>query len=421
MKLEFKLKKAQRAKSGSSDIFKYWVDFAGQKVLLKQEKVLDGTNGTIYSDLIMGAICQEMGVPSAKTDLFKFKDFRGIMSFSAFDPSKEALIMTRELIGDIPTIENSDIFDFELVEEKLKDALKSSFGLSDQKIHQLLLDRKLQKILQLYSCEMDNHLENEGFLFSRDDEGRYQVRVCPMFDNELSFGLSTTIGEIYADNLTDGLEYRENTQKLRKIYRKIENGEKLTPEEEKKLASFKEKDELIRYLVGNTNLRNRLLGNGKQLFSSSLEDKTSFNSLTGTLRTIYSQALDEESLEEEPEESDSPGITLSGIRDLLELINSRKSGEIEESENQEDLISNSEKILEFIEELGSLSMPEILESVEEKYSIPQVIKTHLLRFGQMRKQDMMHVVDDIDEVTYYSDMADSLLGYKKEVDINQEL
>lgn len=92
---------SSRNQVGTTDIFKYWVDFAGQKVLLKEEKMLDGEpNFTIYSELIMSELANQVGIQSAKCDLIKYRGKRGILSHLALDLEKEALEMTAGLIGD---------------------------------------------------------------------------------------------------------------------------------------------------------------------------------------------------------------------------------------------------------------------------------------------------------------------------------
>ena len=74
---------SSRNQVGTTDIFKYWVDFAGQKVLLKEEKMLDGEpNFTIYSELIMSELANQVGIQSAKCDLIKYRGKRGILSLS---------------------------------------------------------------------------------------------------------------------------------------------------------------------------------------------------------------------------------------------------------------------------------------------------------------------------------------------------
>jgi len=173
-KSEMIIEDGSRNQVGTADIFKYWGDFKGTKILLKQEKMLDHEpNFSVYSELIMHETAKKLGIPSAKCDLFKFgNDFKGIMSYMVIDPSKESLMMTDELIGEPPLLdEDNNATDFVKTENKIVEKLYE-LGLNDEDIQRIMAERRRQKILQLFSCEMDNHIENEGFVISRDSFGK---------------------------------------------------------------------------------------------------------------------------------------------------------------------------------------------------------------------------------------------------------
>lgn len=372
-----------RNQIGSTDIFKYWVDFNGTKVLLKQEKMLDGEqNGSMYSELIMNALCENMRIRSAKTDVFKYGEFKGLISHLAFDPEKESMIMIRELIGDIPS--DGDTFDFKTVEDKIKEGLISQFELSDKDAEVVILKRRLQKIIQLYSSEMDNHLENEALLFSRDEDGKYHIRSCPMFDNELSFGLHATFSEMMQDSLYDSLQVQ--TPLLRHAIRSMKKGQPFNKQEMEALEEVSSSEELRDIILGNLQLRNRVVGNGKQVVMNTSGLPRYFSKSDATLAYLYQESSDA---------VDNPDL-------------------------DEDIIELHENILDFIADIHDLSMEDIISDVEEKVKLPSIVKTQLIRFSKMKTEVLGFVMEGVGEIDYYEQMAENLMQYKEKDKANSQ-
>ena len=366
---------------GDPEVFKYWVDFAGTKVLIKQEKKLEGEeNGTIYSELYFHELCEEMMVESAQTDVFKIGDIKGIMSFLAYEPEKENLIMTHELIGDMPV--DGDAYNFEAVEARIQEELVKQFKLSPKESRKLILERRLQKILQLYSSEMDNHTENEGFLFSRNENGSYNVKLCPMFDNERSFGLYSSYSEMMSDALYDNLELR--TKALRKISAKIRVGEKLSKEDETLLKELSSKDEITDLLLGNMRLRYRVGSNGMQIMLDENKLPKSFSLTDATLTKLYMESN--------------------------EIVNNQENLDMDEDE-----IECHEKIVRLVSSLKEIDSEELIDLIEDKIKIPDTIKTQINRFSKM-KAGVIHFAErGIGEVEYYEKQAELILKERDKI------
>lgn len=262
---------SSRNQVGTVDIFKYWIDFAGTKVLLKEEKRLNGEeNYTIYSELIMSELAKQVGVQAAKCDLIKFKGKRGIISYLAFEYGKEALEMTDAIIG--PTKEYSsapECFDFFEIEEKLIKALKEDFDLTDGEITEIINERRKQKILQLFSCEADNHIQNEGFIIWRDESGKPHIKVAPMFDNEHSFALQYATTDLAGDIARIKKE-KEMSQLLELAYNTLAEGlenttgmvQNIIKNLLKQISTFSQ-ETIEEMLNASYTLRSRIMGQGK--------------------------------------------------------------------------------------------------------------------------------------------------------------
>lgn len=371
------LTEGSQSQIGATDIFKRWVDFNGEKVLLKQQKLLDGEeNYTLYSELVMTELANELGIRAARTDIFKFGDFKGVMSFMAFEPEKEALMMTRELVGDDAGLNTgSDTWDFAILEESIREALVSEFGLKSLEVDKLINERRKQKALQLYSCEMDNHLENEGFVYRRNEDGSYHVEVAPMFDNELSFGLENTSEDLMQDDYDDTNTYISYARPLITAYKEIKM--KKTPNV-KTLKFIKERsiDEISSLLQGYGAHRRRIMGNGKQL--ASREDTET-----------YIGSIDVDS-------------TLAYLN-----FNDDDDG----------------TMYYFIDELRKVDMEHVIANVEAKIKaqIPQTAKRQLTTFGKMRHQAIRYIADmNNTEKESYDSAANELRSYALKYEFGAE-
>lgn len=353
---------------GTADIFKYWVDFKGIKILLKQEKMLDNEpNFSVYSELLIHETAKRLGIPSAKCDLFKFgNNFKGIMSYMAIDPSKESLMMTRELIGDPPSLdEDCDTTDFVKTEDKIVEKLYE-FGLSEENVLQIIADRRKQKILQLFSCEMDNHIENEGFVISRDSSGSLRVKVAPMFDNEHSFGLSCTAGDLAMDELQDNLEAEQYTKKLKKAFVLMKNRQCPSEAMLKFIIDCGE-ERLSQLLMGYSAHRNRVRLNGLQLVPRDAIDFEGSMEVDSTLGYLMF-------------EDDDFSTASRTINDIVTLIEPE----------------------------------EIMSSVESRIHapIPDVVKNQFETFVSMRKQALKCIYEmDRTEPEKYEEIASQMIEF----------
>lgn len=182
------LDKASREKRGDTQRIKNWVDFSGEKVLVKAERMLEGErNFGIYSELIMEELAKQMGLESARYDLIKYQGSFGVLSHMMVNPEIEQFDTVYALIGDTEiNPENPDISDYIEVERKLKKAL-GELEMNPKEIKEVINQRRKQKILQLFACEADGHIENEGVIRYKTSDGRTVARMAPMFDNEASF------------------------------------------------------------------------------------------------------------------------------------------------------------------------------------------------------------------------------------------
>ena len=286
-KVEIEFDESSRNQAGEDDIFKYWVDFAGTKVLLKEEKRLGGEeNYTLYSELIMSELANQMGVRAARCDLYKYRGKRGVMSHMALEYGKEVLEMTDAIIGTTTEYEEfHEVSDFAEVEQKIRRALKEDMGLSDEEIEGFIVERRKQKVLELFATEADNHTQNEGFVIYKEN-GKTCFKVAPMFDNEQSFSLQYPEADLSGDLERDNSEMLE-TMSMRLLYNQINgrsNNFLLTSEDVEKSLQMLNKSNVLKIvntLKGNTSLRQRGIGNGKLHYISgtnklieSLSDET---------------------------------------------------------------------------------------------------------------------------------------------------
>lgn len=375
-KIQLEIQEGSRNQVGTEDIFKYWVDFAGTKVLLKQEKMIDNEeNYTLYSELVMSELAHQMGVNSARTDLFKYQGFRGVMSFMAFDPEKQALMMTRELIGDSNDfMSDIDIFDFAKVENAIRSSLENQFGLDEFEIDELISERRKQLALQLYSCEMDNHTENEGFLFSRNSDGTYNVSVCPMFDNEHSFGLSFAKRDLENDGRTDRATDYLYTRPFLRACAKLRNGEAISNAES--IANTVGKmnpQEVTDALMGFNSHRFRIKGNGKQFVSP--KDAHGYQGELAADTTLYYMC------------------------------------------QTDDMFDTA---TQFIKRLPDINMSSVIDAVERRIhaEIPATAKEQLTTFANMRRQALRFVVRGKMERPAYEAEAQKLIDFAPSVPLS---
>lgn len=176
---------------GNADRIKNWVNFNGQKALIKGEAILqDERNYGIYAELIVEEIAKQLGVETAHYDLIKTIDeggneVYGVLSESVVDVDKgEQLISLRDIIGDEPIGEGDfvDTTSLDFTIDKLRENLMLD-GYSEEDVEKLIVDYKKRLAFSLAVIDTDKHTENIAFIKKKVD-GKDIISICPNFDSE---------------------------------------------------------------------------------------------------------------------------------------------------------------------------------------------------------------------------------------------
>ena len=355
------LEDESREKRGNTERFKNWIDFSGSKVLIKEENMLEGKrNFGVYSELIMEELAKQMGLPAAKYDLIKYQGKYGILSHMINDPEKEELETVYGLIGETTTNpENPDICDYIEVEQKFKKSLKS-LQMTPEEIKQVINDRRKQKILQLFCCEADGHIENEGIIRYKAEDGRTVAKIAPMFDNETSFllDLDEAVLETINFNNNEDNEYRRQLE----IFQAQKKSGKSTEE-------LVESNDTLRLTIYN--LRN--LNVDVQKMAEILEGDASIREAVKPIRSKIAYIPEEDEKEDFPYDC-IPDNTLTLMREIGE----------DEPEIDEFLA----KIYE------ELDIEDAIAKVEEKIKapVPKIVKDTVIPFVRMRKKALNDIL-----------------------------
>ena len=188
---------------GNPNRVKNWVNFNGQKALVKGEAILESErNYGIYGELIAEEVAKKLGLETAHYDLIKSVDengktFLGVLSESMIDINKgERLESLRSIIGDEPAESGQfiDMTSLDYTLNKLQQVL-SLDGVSQEQIDQVLLDYKKRLTLSIATLDTDKHVENIAFI-RRKVDGQETIKLSPNFDSEASFLLDTDISSI---------------------------------------------------------------------------------------------------------------------------------------------------------------------------------------------------------------------------------
>lgn len=192
-KIELEFTSESREKKGTEERLKNWVDFNGKKVLIRGEAV---KNYSVYAELIVEEIANQLGIETAHYDLIKIKDesgkdIYGVLSESIIDFDKEDLISLHDLIGDEPEYEDEDIMEAIEYEETTRytftvDKLRERFakaGYSEEDIENLISDYNKRLIFYLSILDTDKHTENIAFIKDKNSE---KLRLSPNYDSEFS-------------------------------------------------------------------------------------------------------------------------------------------------------------------------------------------------------------------------------------------
>lgn len=182
-----------REKRGTRERVKNWVDFNGKKVLIRGEVI---KNYSVYAELIVEEIANQLGIETAHYDLIKFKDeerkyIYGVLSESIIDFDKEELITLHDLIGDDLGYEDEDIMESIEYEESIRytftvDKLRERFtkaGYLEEDIENLIREYNKRLIFYLSVVDTDKHSENIAFIKNEDSK---KLRLSPNYDSEFS-------------------------------------------------------------------------------------------------------------------------------------------------------------------------------------------------------------------------------------------
>ena len=351
--IDLVLEKESREKRGNTERFKNWIDFAGTKVLIKEENRLEGKrNYGIYSDLIIEELARQVGIPAAHYDVIKFKGKYGVLSHMVVDPEKEELETIYGLIGDTTVDpENPDITDYIEVEKKFKKSLKN-FDMTDAEIRQVINDRRKQKILQYICGENDAHIENEAIVRYRTEDGRVSAKMSKMFDNETSFLLDLdeeTLKTIKFNNDEDN-QYKEQLENMLKMKKQGQTFQQMI-----------EDSEVLKIIVYN--LRN--LGVSERKLAEILDGDASIREAAKPLRSKIAYLPEEDEMEDFPYDS----VTDNTIAFMREI------GDEEE------------EIADFLGEVyEKLDIETAIKNVEKKIKapVPELVKDIVVPFMKMR-------------------------------------
>ena len=148
-------------------------------------------------------------------------------------------------------------------------------------------------------------------------------------------------------------------------------------------------EEIANLLIGNIQLRNRVMGNGKQIVLDDSKTPKYYSKSDATLAYLYN---DSKGKVENPEGIDQDIVNLHGT------------------------------IAGFIEDLRDIDMAKIIEYVEDTIKIPQIVKTQLMRFAGVKKEVLTFVESrQIGEVEYYDKKAEKLMKKALNISRNNEI
>ena len=232
--------------------------------------------------------------------------------------------------------------------------------MTPEEIKQVINDRRKQKILQLFCCEADGHIENEGIIRYKAEDGRTVAKIAPMFDNETSFllDLDEAVLETINFNNNEDNEYRRQLE----IFQAQKKSGKSTEE-------LVESNDTLRLTIYN--LRN--LNVDVQKMAEILEGDASIREAVKPIRSKIAYIPEEDEKEDFPYDC-IPDNTLTLMREIGE----------DEPEIDEFLA----KIYE------ELDIEDAIAKVEEKIKapVPKIVKDTVIPFVRMRKKALNDIL-----------------------------
>lgn len=203
IKAGLKLTSESREEIGSQQRIKNWVDFNGEKYLIKGEVILDKEpNYGIYAELIVEEIGKVLGIPTAHYDLIKILDEngeikKGVISKSVIlDNEKEYLVSLHDIIGDEERDEEiaPDVTNLDFTIKRLNEVLVND-GYDKESIDKLIIEYKKRLLFSLSISETDKHTENVAFIKKINNDIK-TIELAPNFDSESSLLCDSEISSI---------------------------------------------------------------------------------------------------------------------------------------------------------------------------------------------------------------------------------
>lgn len=180
-----------REQMGNEQREKNWIKLGdGRKFLAKESIKYEGKdNGSIYSELLISELADQVGLKHANCDLYEKDGKRGILSENILSDDEEMFSLNFFVGDNNINSDYIDITDFFKTGEKLINSLKK-LGCEKLQIKQLLVELQKQFVFDSFVCESDRHTENIS-LVVHSKTGEY--RLSPMYDNENSLLLDNNL------------------------------------------------------------------------------------------------------------------------------------------------------------------------------------------------------------------------------------
>lgn len=386
-----------REARGNEHRIKNWVDFNGAEVLIKEEAQLDQRNYGVYAQLIMVELAKQLGLPAAEYDLMKYKGKFGSISHKFGDQEKEVFQSVYELIETVPLVKGTDdVSDYLKVEKMLEEKLETFEEMTDEERETVIRDRRKQKMLQLFACENDGHIQNEGVLLKKTDDGRTIAVCAPMFDNETAFFLDNTIGDLektLENNQSDNFckevldQYMERYETARRTKQPLNT----------------------RGILGLDIVRSTLKEQKQNLINISLNEELPAGveeAKTDEEKVKKAEGNFERRLAEVLDGDASLRIYATGARPKIAFVPTKEM--LEEFGEGFEYVSMADSTMalmrefamddpeldDFMYQLQELDMEAAIEAVEEKIKapVPQLVKDVAIPAFEMRKRDLNDVL-----------------------------
>lgn len=197
--LNIELTKRSREKIGNKDRIKNWIDFSGERALIKSECKIDGKrNAGIFSELIVEELAKQVGIESAYYDLIKIKGEYGVLSKNMLQGDKDDLHTLQSFIGNTTLCEEyPELSDYVEVEERLYKALKKE-EIEKGNIKKIIKDFRKQTAFFLMICSVDKYPENIGLISYINPETKQKNEtLSPIYDSECSLMLDMDLETLY--------------------------------------------------------------------------------------------------------------------------------------------------------------------------------------------------------------------------------